>query len=88
MKPYLTDNDKGNISVTLNGLELRGWIYANDEERRQKMIQAREYIEGWCDGRDSVQMKIVRSDRVADPPHHALIEASSASGTAAKVILD
>ena len=57
MKTYLTDNDKGNISVTLNGLELRGRIYANDEE----------YIEGWCVGRDSAQMKIVRSDGVANP---------------------
>jgi hypothetical protein len=53
MNPRVTDNDTGEISVTLAGKELRGWIYANDGERRQKMLQAREYVEGWCDGRGS-----------------------------------
>lgn len=24
--------------------------YANDTERRQKMLAARKYVEGWCDG--------------------------------------
>lgn len=51
--PQVTDNDKDEITVSLKGKELRGWSYSNDAERRQKMIQAREYVEGWCDGRDA-----------------------------------
>ena len=50
--PRVTDNDAGEITVSLDGKELRGWSYADDGERRQKMLQAREYVEGWCDGRD------------------------------------
>lgn len=52
-QPRLTDDDKGEISVTLDGKKLRGWSYAVDDERRQKMLQAREYVEGWCDGREA-----------------------------------
>lgn len=48
-QPRVTDNDAGEISVTFNGKELRGWSYANDSERRMKMLAAREYVEGWCD---------------------------------------
>lgn len=51
--PKVTDNDHGEISVTLNGRELRGWSYENDEQRRTKMLLAREYVEGWCDGREA-----------------------------------
>jgi hypothetical protein len=51
--PRVVDDDKDQITVTLNGKELRGWSYASDDERRQKMLQAREYVEGWCDGRDA-----------------------------------
>lgn len=50
--PRVTDNDAGEITVTLDGKELRGWSYANDNERRIKMMFAREYVEGFCDGRD------------------------------------
>jgi len=53
MQPRVTDNDKGEITVSLNGRELRGWYYKDDAERRQKMVQAREYVEGWCDGREA-----------------------------------
>lgn len=52
--PRVTDNDKGDITVAISGKELRGWSYASDTERRQKMVQAREFVEGWCDGRDQV----------------------------------
>lgn len=52
-QPKVTDNDNGEISVTFNGKELRGFIYSDDQTRRLKMLAAREYIEGWCDGRDS-----------------------------------
>lgn len=51
--PRVIDTDKGEILVTFNDAELRGWSYENDDERRQKMLQAREYVEGWCDGREA-----------------------------------
>lgn len=51
--PRVIDNDKGEITVSLHGKELRGWSYADDAERRTKMLAAREYVEGWCDGRDA-----------------------------------
>lgn len=51
--PRVTDDDTGEITVTLCGRELRGWSYASDDERRAKMLAAREYVEGYCDGRDA-----------------------------------
>lgn len=51
--PRVIDFDDGEISVRLDGVELRGWTYTTDDERRQKMLQAREYVEGWCDGREA-----------------------------------
>lgn len=53
MNPRVTDNDAGEITVTLDGKELRGWSYADDNERRVKMAFAREYVEGWCDGKEA-----------------------------------
>lgn len=50
MQPKVTDNDRDEITVTNAGKELRGWSYANEDERRLKMLMAREYVEGWCDG--------------------------------------
>lgn len=52
MDPRVRDNDQGEITVTLAERELRGWSYKDDPERRQKMLMAREYVEGYCDGRD------------------------------------
>lgn len=57
-QPTVIDNDKDEITVTLHGEELRGWSYKDDAERRQKMVQAREYVEGWCDGGEA------RADRI------------------------
>lgn len=51
--PRVTDNDRDEITVTLGGKELRGWSYSSDQERRIKMLCAREYVEGFCDGRQS-----------------------------------
>jgi hypothetical protein len=51
--PRVIDDDKGQVTVSLYGKELRGWSYADDAERRQKMLAAREYVEGWCDGGDA-----------------------------------
>jgi hypothetical protein len=53
--PHLTDDDKGEITVTLEGKELRGWSYADETERRMKMRMARGYVEGWCDGRHHME---------------------------------
>ena len=50
-QPRVVDNDAGEILVTFNGSELRGWSYKDDAEQRTKMLAAREYVEGWCDGR-------------------------------------
>lgn len=50
--PRVIDNDRDEITVTLNGKELRGWSYSTEPERRVKMLAAREYVEGYCDGRD------------------------------------
>lgn len=50
MRPIITDNDKDEITATLNGREIRGWSYRSDAERRDRMRMAREYVEGWCDG--------------------------------------
>jgi len=51
--PRVTDNDKGEITVSLDGRELRGWSYRDYAERRTKMLAAREYVEGWGDGREA-----------------------------------
>lgn len=48
MNPRVADNDQGEITVSLNGKELRGWSYVSDIERRQKLLMAHEYVEGWC----------------------------------------
>lgn len=53
MNPQVTDNDQGEITVSHHGKELRGWSYKDDAERRVKMLCAREYVEGWCDGREA-----------------------------------
>lgn len=54
MQPRVTDNDDGQITVTLDDKELRGWSYSSDDERRTKMICAREYVEGWHDARQGM----------------------------------
>ena len=45
--PRVVDNDRDEITVTLDGKEIRGWSYANEAERRMKMLAAREFCEGW-----------------------------------------
>jgi hypothetical protein len=51
-RPRVTDNDIGEISITFNGTTVRSYSYDNDRARRLKMVYAREYIEGWCDGHE------------------------------------
>jgi hypothetical protein len=50
--PHLIDNDEGEITVTVNGEEIRGWSYANAEEQWLKIRMAREFCEGWYCGFD------------------------------------
>lgn len=50
MNPKVTDNDKGEITVSLDGRELRGWSYVTRGEQREKMLAAHEYAEGWHNG--------------------------------------
>jgi hypothetical protein len=45
--PRVHDNDRDEITVTLDGKEVRGWSYENEAERRVKMLAAREFCEGW-----------------------------------------
>lgn len=59
MTPRVIDNDRDEITVTLDGKEIRGWSYENDAERRVKMIAAREFVEGWYHATD-------RAAKIAD----------------------
>jgi len=45
--PKIIDNDRDEITAELDGKEIRGWAYDNDDERRVKMAKAREFAEGW-----------------------------------------
>lgn len=54
MQPRVTDNDDGEITVSRDGKELRGWSYSSDTQRQIKMLCAREYVEGWCDARQDL----------------------------------
>jgi len=45
--PRVVDNDRDEITVTLDGREIRGWSYQDSAERRVKMKAAREFCEGW-----------------------------------------
>lgn len=51
--PRVTDNDRDEIIVTMDGKELRGWSYSSEYERRAKMLCAREFVEGWCAALDA-----------------------------------
>jgi hypothetical protein len=51
--PRVIDNDKDEITVSLDGKEIRGWSYADEAQRRTKMLCAREFIEGFCTGREA-----------------------------------
>lgn len=48
--PSVIDDDASEITIRWRGRELRGWSYRNDDERRAKMVLAREYLSGWHDG--------------------------------------
>jgi hypothetical protein len=50
MNPRVTDNDRDEITITMDGKELRGWSYSSEQERRVKMLCAREFVEGFGTG--------------------------------------
>jgi hypothetical protein len=62
INPHVIDDDVDEITVQYQGKELRGWSYTNDNERRTKMLCAREYVEGWCDGRDYEQVRAIEAE--------------------------
>lgn len=47
VQPRVVDNDRDEITVTLDGREIRGWSYECEAEHRTKMLAAREFCEGW-----------------------------------------
>ncbi len=88
-QPRLTDNDHGEITVDLEGKQLRGWTYSNDDERRQKMAQAREYVEGWCDGRKYGQTGLyLRSLHIRHEFHQKLAQVDGMTPKEVREIVD
>jgi hypothetical protein len=59
MNPQVTDNDKDEITVSFNDKVIRNYIYKNSLDHLQKMMQAREYVEGWYDGQIQALERIV-----------------------------
>jgi hypothetical protein len=45
--PKIIDDDRSQISAEIDGVSVRGWLYRSAEERRVKMLMAREFAEGW-----------------------------------------
>ncbi|MDI1266819.1 MAG: hypothetical protein PS018_26500 [bacterium] len=45
--PKITDNDRDEITASINGDEIRAWEYHSETERRTKMLAAKEFAEGW-----------------------------------------
>jgi len=52
VNPRITDDDNGSITIAYKREVLREWSYQTDDDRRRRMMYAREYLEGWCDCRD------------------------------------
>lgn len=58
-QPRIYDDDIDTVIVTFRDVELRSWSYFNDREHHLKMLCARNYVEGWCDGRDALTINEV-----------------------------
>jgi len=56
--PHITDNDVGEITVTVNGSVIRGWSYKDDAERRVKMQMAHEFAEGWLQAVEATTVRL------------------------------
>lgn len=67
----VVDNDKDEITVMDGDKEVRGWSYANDAERRAKMLGAREYVEGYYAAHEEEPLKtILAAQEGYDNPVH------------------
>lgn len=47
MAPKIIDDDKGEIRAEVDGRSIRSWEYHSEQERRLRMVFAREFAEGW-----------------------------------------
>lgn len=61
--PKVVDHDRDEITVEVNGVEIRSWSYATADERRVKMQQAHEFVEGYWHGQGQPLKRVKR-----DPP--------------------
>ncbi len=59
--PRVVDNDSDEITVTLDGKEIRGWSYRDETERRVKMLAAREFCEGWFQATNHEKERIAQA---------------------------
>ena len=57
--PRVTDDDDSNISLTHCGKEIRSFYYESEDQRRMKMLMAREYVEGFGDGYDHMDTTLM-----------------------------
>lgn len=55
----VVDNDKDEISVMLDGKEIRAWSYSHQQEQFWKMQMAREFVEGHSYAIDREPLKAV-----------------------------
>lgn len=76
--PRITDNDRDEITATLDGKEIRGWSYTSDAERRAKMLAAHEFAEGYY---QAVQTLTLPAAGVMDEMVDAGLEAAEEYGT-------
>lgn len=60
MTPRVIDNDRDEITVTLDGKEIRGWTYDTEDTRRTKMLAAREFVEGWFQATEYADERMAR----------------------------
>jgi len=51
----IKDNDKDEIAIMDGTTEVRGYSYANGQERRVKMLMAHEFVEGWYQATELVK---------------------------------
>ena len=53
MTPELTDNERGMVVASLDGMAIRTWTYDRDGYSRHgqgtAMLRAREFVNGWLE---------------------------------------
>lgn len=75
--PRIVDNDRDEITAMLNGMEIRGWSYENEAERRVKIQMAHEFAEGWY---QAVKSQLANLDPDANKVFAAARSALSKAG--------